>query len=72
MSRLEAIYVALLIVALTFILWMSWEDLRLDRERLALDERALTVAREIALARLTPAPPRAKRGAAAKTVAADE
>ena len=72
MSRLDAIYVALLIVALTFILWMSWEDLRLDRERLALDERALTVAREIALARLTPAPPRAKRGAAAKAVPADE
>lgn len=72
MSRLNAIYVALLIVALTFILWMSLEDLRLDRERLALDERALTVAREIALAKLTPAPPRAKRGAAAKAVPADE
>jgi sensor histidine kinase regulating citrate/malate metabolism len=72
MSRLDAIYAACLIVALGILVWVFWNDTELERERLALDERALAVAREIALAKLTPAPPRAKRGAAAKAVAADE
>ena len=72
MTRLEVIYAACLIVGLGILLWAFWQDLQLERERLALDERALTVAREIALAKLTPAPSRTKRGAAAQAVAADE
>lgn len=72
MSRLDAIYAACLIVALAILVWMFWNDTQLERERLALDERALAVAREIALARLTPAPSRTKRAAAATAVPADE
>lgn len=72
MSRLDAIYAACLIVALAILVWMFWNDTQLERERLALDERALTVAREIALAKLKPAPSRTKLGAAATAVPADE
>lgn len=51
MSKLDVIWIAVCIALIGVVVWMHVENTQLERERRALDHRALTIAREVGLAK---------------------
>ena len=49
MSKLDVIWIAVCIAMIGVVVWMHMEDTQIERERLALDHRALTIAHEVGL-----------------------
>ena len=60
MSKLDILGIAVCIVMIGVVVWMHVEDTQIERERLALDHRALTIAQEVGLAKAA-APARTSR-----------
>lgn len=54
MSKLDVIWIAVCIALIGVVVWMHMEDTQIERERLALDHRALTIAHEVGLAKAAP------------------
>ena len=51
MTKLDVIWIAVCIAMIGVVVWMHVENTQIDRERLALDHRALTIAHEVGLAK---------------------
>ena len=51
MSKLDVIWIVMCIAMIGVVVWMHIEDTQMERERLALDHRALTIAHEVGLAK---------------------
>ena len=63
MSKLDIIWIAVCIAMIGVVVWMHVEDTQMERERLALDHRALTIAHEVGMAKAsTKTPRRGKTG----------
>lgn len=63
MSKLEILWMSVCIVLIGVVVWMHVENTQIDRQRLALDHRALTIAREVGMAKAsTKTPRRGKTG----------